>query len=289
MEPIPGHRLLGRLGAGAFGDVWEAQLRDDVRVALKFLDCRNQPRTQVANEIRVLLKLRELHHPNIIRLLDVCATEQYIALKMEKADGNLRELQEVYLQETGHGIPPDHLFKLLDQAAHGLDFLAEQPRPGLSCNGHGMQHCDVKPSNLLIVDDGLKIADFGLCVSSLSSIPGKGFMGTKPYAAPELFEGRVSTHTDQFALAVMYCELVTSGRVIQPQDPTSNVWTPPIDLKKLRSNEYAVLARALDPNWTIRFPSCKSFITALRDAAQKPRQHTRKLGSRQLVTMRRPK
>jgi serine/threonine protein kinase len=288
MEPIPGHRLLGRLGTGAFGDVWEAEMRDGGRVALKFLDCRNQPRTLVANEIRILLKLRELQHPNIIRLLDVCATQQYIALKMEKADGNLRELQEVYLQETGHAIPPDHLFDLLEQAATGLDFLAERPRPGLSANGHGMQHCDVKPSNLLILDDSLKIADFGLCVSSLSATPGKRFMGTKPYAAPELYEGRVTTHTDQFALAVMYCELVTTGRVLRPQDPHGNVWIPPIDLKKLRAHEYPVLARALDPNWMTRFPSCKSFVAALRDAAQKPRPQTRKLGSRQFMAMRRP-
>ncbi|MBI1915825.1 MAG: serine/threonine protein kinase [Planctomycetes bacterium] len=289
MEPIPGHRLLGRLGGGAFGDVWEAQLRDDARVALKFLDCRNQPRILVANEIRILLKLRELRHPNIIRLLDVCATQQYIVLKMEKADGNLRELQEVYLQETGHAIPPDHLLELLDQAAQGLDFLAEQPRPGLSANSHGMQHCDVKPSNLLIHDDGLKIADFGLCVSSLSPTHGKRFMGTKPYAAPELFEGRVTTHTDQFALAVTYCELVTTGRVLQAQDPNSDVWTPPVDLKKLRTNEYPVLARALDPNWMARFPNCKSFVAALRDAVQKPRQSKRKFTSRQLIALRRVK
>src|SRR5437588_7786732 len=145
MEPIPGHRLTCRLGQGACGEVWEALLRDGAAVALKFMDCRNLPATLVANEIRVLLKMRELRHPNIIRLLDVCATQQYIVLKMERAEGNLHELQEVYLEETSHPIPPDHLLDLLEQAARGLDFLAEQPRPGLSANGHGMQPCDVKP------------------------------------------------------------------------------------------------------------------------------------------------
>ncbi len=289
LEPIPGHRLTCRLGGGAFGDVWEAQLRDGSLVALKFLDCRNLPGTLVANEIRVLLKLRELRHPKMIRLLDVCAAQQYIALKMEKADGNLRELQEVYLQETGHGIPVDQLLELLDQAAQGLDFLAEQARPGLAANGHGMQHCDIKPSNLLILNDSLKIADFGLCMSSLSATHGKRFMGTKPYAAPELYDGRVTTHTDQFALAVTYCELVTNSRVVLPQARTSNTWATPVDLKKMRSNECPVLARAMDPNWTARFPNCKSFVTALREALQKPRQQIHKTGSRQLVTMQQPK
>ena len=287
-EPIPGHRLNYPLGQGGGGIVWEAQARDGSLVALKFLDCRNLPPTLVANEIRVLLKLRELRHPNIIRLLDVCATQQYIVLKMERADGNLHELQEVYFEETGKPTPPDHLLDLLDEAAIGLDFLAEQPRPGLGSAGHGMQHCDVKPSNLLIHNDGLKIADFGLCMSSLSLTHGKRFMGTPPYAAPELYEGRVTTHTDQYALAVTYCELVSGGRVMR-QDYRPNPSEAPVDLGKLRSNEYPVIARALDPSWTTRFPNCKSFVTALREAVQKPRHHGRKIGSRQMVALRRPR
>jgi serine/threonine protein kinase len=287
-EPIPGHRLNCRLGQGSGGTVWEAQLRDGSVVALKFLDCRNLPPVLVANEIRVLLKLRELRHPNIIRLLDVCATQQYIVLKMERADGNLHELQEVYLQETGKPIPLDHLLDLLEQAATGLDFLAEQPRPGLAAHGHGMQHCDVKPSNLLIHNDGLKIADFGLCMSSLSGTHGKRFMGTPPYAAPELYEGRVTTHTDQYALAVTYCELVSNNRLLR-QDYRPDPSETPVDVRKLRTHEFPVLVRALDPSWTGRFPSCKSFLAALREATQKPRPLGRKISSKHLVALRRPR
>ena len=47
----------------------------------------------------------------------------------------------------------------------------------------------------------------------------------------------------------------------------------------MRANEYPVLARALDPNWMARFPNCKSFVAALREAVQKPRQPTQKFGS----------
>ena len=288
LEPIPGHRLSGLLGRGAFGEVWEASPRDGgPPVALKFLDCRNLPGTLVANEIRVLLRLRELRHPNIIRLLDVCATQQYIALKMEKADGNLDELQEAYQQETGQPIPADHLLDLLEQAAAGLDFLAEQSRPGLSANGHGMQHCDVKPTNLLILNDCLKIVDFGLCISSLAPTHGKRFMGTPPYAAPELHEGRVTTHTDQYALAVTWCELVSGGRLLVPRATGGRPWMPPVDLKKVRANESAVLARALDPNWTRRFPNCRGFVAALRAAVSPLRKAPKKVGSRQFLNLRR--
>jgi hypothetical protein len=105
-----------------------------------------------------------------------------------------------------------------------------------------------------------------------------------------LYEGRVTTHTDQYALAVTYCELVTGGRVLVPANQYRPPLTPPVDLKKLRSNEYPVIARALDPNWTGRFPNCKCFVSALREAVQKPRSsNNSKKGSREaLVSLRRP-
>jgi serine/threonine protein kinase len=285
-EAIPGYKLTTRLGQGGCGVVWEATRPDGSRVAVKYLDCRNQPGTLVANEIRTLVKLRELRHPSMIRLQDVIALRQYIVLVMDRADGNLLELQEVYIQETGRHIPCDHLLDLLEHAAEGLDFLAEQPRPGLSSSGHGMQHCDVKPSNLLILEDGLKIADFGLCMSSLSSTHGKRFMGTPPYAAPELYEGKITTHTDQYGLAVTYCQLVSGGRVMYPPEIACRPGACPVDFRKVRATECPVVQKALDPNWTNRWPNCKAFLTALREALSRPRHPGRKLGSRQLHAMR---
>src|SRR5262249_48597173 len=59
----------------------------------------------------------------------------------------------------------------------------------------------------------LKLADFGLCSSARQDFGCQGFRGTPPYAAPELYEGRTTSRTDQYSLAVTYYELSMGQRV----------------------------------------------------------------------------
>lgn len=272
MEPIRGYELIEKLGRGGSGEVWLATAPCEEEVALKFIHCRNRSSISLSKEVRVLLRLREVRHPNIIELKDVFATTDYLVLCMELADGDLRDLQQAYQMETRSSIPPDHLLELLEQAAHALDFLASQPVPSVLQNGKGMQHCDVKPSNLLLIGDVLKVADFGLCMSSLGRTLGNSFIGTPPYAAPELYKGSVTAQTDQYGLAVTWADLCTGGRVFA-ENIQDSLTQPimPIDPKKLRQNEVDVVMRALDPDWTNRWESCAQFITEIRKAMNQPR------------------
>jgi serine/threonine protein kinase len=266
MEPIPGHTLLRRRGAGGFGEVWDARDASGGLVALKFVSCRSKPASVIASEIRVLRGLRELRHPNIIDFLGVYASSHYIILAMERADGNLEGLRQAYLEEAGRNIPADHALELLEQVAAGLDFLATVKLPGVNQSSRGLQHCDIKPSNLLLLGDTVKIADFGLAAGTSWHTHHKGWRGTPPYAAPELFHGQPTLGTDQYALAITYLKMVAGERPFWPGDPAAAPPSMPVDMTKVREVEVPVLARALHPEPLARWPSCRAFIEALRTA-----------------------
>jgi serine/threonine protein kinase len=269
-QAIPGHRLTRRLGAGGFGEVWEAHAPEGKLVALKFMDCRE--RSLISSEIRILRGLSELHHPNIIQMYGIHATANHIVISMERADGNLEDLRQAYLAESGKNIPADHLLELLEQAAVALDFLAEVKLPSVNPSSRGLQHCDIKPSNLLLIGDCLKIADFGLCAGTSWQTHRNSWRGTPPYAAPELFKGQAATGTDQFALCITFLRLCSGERTFWKTNsadaPPSGL---PIDLTKVRERELPILTRALHPHPGSRWPSCQAFIQALRDSSQSNR------------------
>jgi len=269
MEPIPGYRLKRRLGEGGFGQVWSSTAPDGRPVALKFIDCQGKSGTLVASEIRMMRSLQELRHPNFIQLHGVVSSPPYIVIIMERADGSLSDLQAIYTKEAGRNVPADHLLELMEQAATALDHLAGLKLPGFSWTDGCVQHCDVKPSNLLVLGETLKVADFGLCASAKQKTGDQGFRGTPPYAAPELYSGRASTRTDQYGLAVTYCELCLGPRAFIKERVESPVYSGiPVDLRKLRDREFTVLSRALSERWTERWHSCREFVAALKQATK---------------------
>ncbi len=269
LNPIAGLRLTRPLGRGAFAEVWEATRGED-RFALKFLDCRQRGASEVASEVRVLRSLSGLKHPNIIQLHEVHAWERYVVLVMERADGNLEDLRLAYQESSGENVPPRHALDLLDQAARALDFIAAA-KPAVAMVAKGLQHCDVKPSNLLLVGNTLKVADFGLCVGTGWHTHSRGWRGTPPFAAPELFGGCPSPGTDQFSLAVTFCAMVMGSRPFVQADLSSTPIGIPIDLMTLRTHEAPVFGRALHRYPSSRYATCKEFMQELRKVIEAPR------------------
>jgi serine/threonine protein kinase len=270
-KPVPGYTLTNPLGAGAFSEVWEAKHDDGKKLAFKFLDCRKLSPSAIASEVKLLRSLTGLNHPHIIPLTGVHSWGKYLILMMELADGSLDDLYRTYRGETDADMPTDHALDLLEQAAQALDFLGTA-KLTTAAGSRGLQHCDIKPSNLLLVGHRLKVADFGLCAGSGWHMH-TGWKGTHPYAAPELFNGAAAPGTDQYALAVTYCKMVMGDRAFYKgtgdgRPPAG----PPLDFTKMRETEFPVIARALHPYPSSRWPSCKAFIQALRGANESLRK-----------------
>jgi serine/threonine-protein kinase len=258
LEPFPGYRLRRLLGYGSFAEVWEAEADDGSRIALKFLPAERQHATP--GELRSLQAIRQLRHPNLIHIDRVWCHLGYIVIAMERADGSLADLHATYRTEAGSAVMPEYACLLLSQAAAALDFLNAR-RHLIEGQAVAFQHCDVKPSNLMLFGETVKLADFGLAVMMTGPVVLHRPSGTPEYAAPEVFRGRLTRHSDQFSLAVTYCEL-RGGRLPFPKAPRtfhSDYFHPPPDLSMLSPKERPIVARALAVAEE-RWPSCVEFI-----------------------------
>ncbi len=268
-EPVPGYRLVARLGSGSYGEVWKALAPGEFAVALKFVSLSTDASS---TELRGLEIIKTLRHPNLLSLVGSWQTSRHLVIAMELADRTLWDrFQEAAAQ--GHScIPRNELWEYLYEAAKGIDFLNEPRQQIDGQSRRGVQHRDIKPQNILLVGNGVKVGDFGL-VQLLEDTAGDHSGGLTPrYAAPEFFEGHTFPQSDQYSLAVTYCHL-RGGRL--PFDGSNlsefmyaHLNNPP-DLSMLPHEEHSIVARALAKNPAKRWPNCLAFAVALKATGMK--------------------
>src|SRR5207344_99021 len=157
-----------------------------------------------------------------------------------------RTLWDRYKEARGlgnPGIPRDELLGYIQETAEALDLMNIQFQ---------LQHLDIKPQNLFLVFNHIKVADFGL-VKDLGAMGAATMTGgvTPVYAAPETFDGWLSRFSDQYSLAIVYQELLTGQRPFAGSTMRQLVMqhlqgTP--DLSALPAADRPVIARALAKN-----------------------------------------
>jgi serine/threonine protein kinase len=274
-EPIPGYRLLERLGQGGFGEVWKCEAPGGLYKAIKFVGGTDNPLGDPAGaeqELQALQRVKAIRHPFLLSIERVELIDGELVLVTELADRSLRDLLVEYRAAGRQGVPRAELLGYLREAAEVLDLMNQE---------HGLQHLDVKPRNLFLVGRHVKVADFGL-VNSLAELHGSTLFSvnlgavTPLYAAPETFLGRISTTSDQYSLAVTYYELLTgappfSGRNFRQLAQAHQ--HDAADLSRLPEGDRRATARALCKEPRQRFPSCTAFLNALEGQAPllKPR------------------
>lgn len=262
-EPFPGFVLHLPLGRGGCGEVWEARSPDGKNVALKFMRCKNS--SFATKEVRSFQALSGLYHKNLLRVHEVFLQSDFLVIAMELADGSLLDLLDLYVTDHGTAIQPEIACEYLAQTAEALDFLntCQHSHDGKQV---AFQHCDIKPSNILLCGDRAKLADFGLATPMSSGLKPHDRAGTLDFAAPEVYRGQLSERTDQYALAVTYC-LVRGGRL--PFFNSTGRFTPSYsrgqpDLSMLSPPEQPIVGRALSVSPISRWPSCGAFMGELR-------------------------
>jgi eukaryotic-like serine/threonine-protein kinase len=218
----PGSRLgpyeiLAPLGAGAMGRVYRARdARLDRFVAIKVLapspsvDQRRLDRLE--REARAISRVS---HPHICAIHDVGQQDGLTFLVMEHLDGETL----ARLLEKG----PVALSRALVIGIEIADALDAAHR-------RGVIHRDLKPGNVMLTADGVKLLDFGLAkmreedagrpdaesTRSLALTEEGAILGTYPYMAPEQVEGQpADARSDIFALGVVLHEMVTGRRAFE--------------------------------------------------------------------------
>ncbi|XP_010782608.1 cyclin-dependent kinase 2 [Notothenia coriiceps] len=140
-----------KIGEGTYGVVYKAKNKvTGETVALKKIRLDTETEGVPSTAIREISLLKELSHPNIVKLRDVIHTENKLYLVFEFLHQDLKKFMDSF---TVAGIPLPLVKSYLFQLLQGLAF----------CHSHRVLHRDLKPQNLLINAQGeIKLADFGL-------------------------------------------------------------------------------------------------------------------------------
>jgi uncharacterized RDD family membrane protein YckC len=199
-----GYRLLGLLGRGGMGTVYEAQqLATGRRVALKMLAQQLDSPEMRQRFLREGRLAASVNHPNSLYVFGSEEIDDLPVITMEIAgSGTLKDK----LKERGPLSVTEAVDAILDVIS-GLE----------AAFARGVLHRDIKPSNCFISPDGsVKVGDFGLSVSTLAKTDtfvtahGK-IMGTPAYASPEQLRGdTLDVRADIYSVGATLFTLLTN-------------------------------------------------------------------------------
>ena len=321
-EPIAGagYRLVRFLGRGGFGEVWKANAPGGAEVAVKFVQLGG---AEGRKEFRALELVKRIRHPNLMPLNafwlksddggilnESFATQQALPqqetgqpspretmvirtaaagprateliIVMGLGDKSLMDRLEECRAAGGPGIPREELLHYLDDAARAIDFLNRLVHEQES-GPVAIQHCDIKPHNLMIVGGAVQVCDFGLA-RMMGADKTTTVAGSLAYAAPECLEtGIPSASTDQYSLAITYYELATGLLPFADQTVAAVVSAKrlgTLNFSAVSPGEQAVLRQATSPDPKQRYSSSVAMVAALRQPISGGLETTRALPPR---------
>lgn len=259
-ELMPGYRLIQLLGRGGFGEVWRCEAPGGLQKAVKFVCGGGE---QFRQELAAFEEVKGIRHPYLLMLERVELINGELVMVMELADCQIYDRFKACQAKGLSGIPRDELLGYLEEAAEALDMMSKR---------YGLQHLDVKPENLFLVSDHMKVGDYGLVRRRVprkdSAEQSHGF--TPRYSAPEVLNGWIDTRSDQYSLALVYFELLT-GRFPYKEQSVEQVMSQHLnaapDLSALPRRDRSAVGKALAKDPAERFDTCLAFVRAVRNSS----------------------
>jgi serine/threonine protein kinase len=253
-------RIQDRLGRGGFGVAYKVfdAMGDVVRVMKLVTKDRRSVYERLRREYKTLANLPD--HPNVVKVIwadRMADAKQTPYIVFEYVEG----LDISDLIET-EALSREDCVRIARESAEGLSHL----------HSNGVYHQDVKPSNLLWTEKGVRIIDFNVAVSENDDVPGGG--GTRRYIPPDYdysMEPDASDRIDRdlYGLGISFYECLTGKYPFD--DPTPPIRVQPKDPKRFKGcadlspSLVNLLAKMIAPDRKDRFASASEFLTALNE------------------------
>lgn len=273
-DPLPGRRLADRyvverlLARGGMAHVYQARdERLDRPVAIKVLASpyADDPAyvTRFLDEARIAASIT---HPNLAHVYDSGEDDgvQFIVLELLEGYRSLRD----ELTRSGR-LPPSDVVRIGREVLAGLAPL----------HAHGLVHCDVKPANVLMRDDGVKLIDFGIARPLNRPSAGPTSIGSLHSMSPEQLRGDgLTPASDVFAVGVILYQALTGRVPFAGETPAAVAAAhaagpprPPAQLvADVPSQLDAAVVQALSLDPAHRFTTAEAMDTALATVPLEP-------------------
>jgi hypothetical protein len=267
-DVVAGYEVGALVGRGGMGEVYRALDRRLERpVALKLLTERLSDddafRKRLLRESRIAASL---DHPNVVPIYEAGEADGRLFIAMRFVDGT--DLKGLLRQEGA--LASERAVAIVAQVADALD----------AAHGKGLVHRDVKPSNVLLDQQGGRehtyLADFGLTQSVSDRGPTDGqLMGTVDYVAPEQIRGdEVDSRADVYALGCLLFETLTGTLPFTGASDVAVIYAhlegdPPTASERLPGLPLElddVLARAMAKDPDERQQTCRQLVDEVREA-----------------------
>lgn len=204
-QKVGKYQILRSLGSGGFGavflakDTWlniEVAIKVPHKQSVELFKLLKEPRLQAA-----------LDHANIVRMIAAEKEKKVFFMVMEYVKGPT--LERVLEQE-----------KILSDKK-SIEYVLQIASAVNHAHSNKIVHRDLRPSNIIISDDGdkVKITDFGTSVW-LNNVPyASTRIGSPPYMAPEQFLGKATFKSDIYSIGCIFYEMMIGRPPIFDPDP----------------------------------------------------------------------